>query len=596
MEQTMKKTRVDVLIIDDEPMIRELLYECISERGLDVCTAGDGQEGLEKILALTPRLVISDVRMPGMNGYEILHYVKKNHPELEGMKFVLLTGLSATEYVSAAYKIGADEYVVKPIEDTDLFSDRIVNLLKSAASGTDEPSKTPSPANTISTDSLKGFGENVAKSIGRYPSSLCHFVCLDGEGNNLGAGDARWDKLRDHAMGLVVSAARQYCGQEDQFHRCPDNSVLVVFADDSSDRIRITTAQIVDSVNSVLRPSDRTNGVHVEAQISKVGSQTNDGAIGAEQIVSAMHPTARSAAGLENAALQMKANEFHGTAGSETDSPGPLPKRPKPECFPSLRGILSKKFQLLKTNPIRFMYFPIWDIRRRYVGIFGCVPNRDLGTMGGNQWNYGVLGETPEPGEIADLDTACMERALLGAVEHLSNECPSVICPNVHFETISARRGREQVIDLLSSMPSELRDFVSLKVMHIPEGIPETRLAEVLGPLRGLVSSLSVEVSLTDNMLANSHRISRLRSSGFQAILVGLPREARKMHVEIAMETARSIQKVGAISGILGVRDSKLLIELAYSGLDLCGGKAIGVAVRSLPTPYPFDAKNLEQM
>lgn len=109
----------DVLIADDEELVREMLVDALGEAGHSVAEAVDGKDTIAKILELRPRIVICDVRMPRQNGYEVLREIRKNHPELATVPFVFLTGLADKEYIEAGYKIGADDYLTKPV-DTDL--------------------------------------------------------------------------------------------------------------------------------------------------------------------------------------------------------------------------------------------------------------------------------------------------------------------------------------------------------------------------------------------------------------------------------------------------------------------------------------------
>lgn len=599
----MKNHKIDALIIDDEPLVRELLSDCLSERGLNIATAEDGQDGLAKIHALRPRVVVSDVRMPGKNGYEILHEIRKNHPELADTKFVLLTGLSDAEYVSAAYKIGADDYVTKPIADTDRFSDRIVELIHDVETGGDVqipqiPAATRGDQGIKSSLPPEDVATRIAQTIGSLPFAYGQVVCLGVEEVKERLGPRRWDKVQDQITELIISSVNAYCGKKDMHFRCPDGSVLIIFSDDDFERANAIAARVAKRVNAALFGSDDTKGVRVEAQISEAGGPARKKPVSAEDVISAFLPIARRVGLAENG--KHRPPQSPGPPPPLGDDggrgqPGIAAKTQESEKYPSLRDKLSEKFQSFSKNPIRFMYFPIWDIERRYVGIFGCVPNRTAGRLGGSQWNYEVLGPLPDPIEIIKLDIACIEHALLAAVDHLSNGTPVVVCPNVHYETLSSRRGREQVHDLLSSMPSEMRDFVSLKVMHIPEGIPENRLAEILGQIKVLLSFLSVEIACSHDSVRTSRTIARLRSSGFQTILVRLPSDAKDTDVERAVKIAKSIQKVGAISGVLGVSNQKTLVELAYSGLEICGGRAVGEPVRTLPPPYPYDAKNLER-
>ena len=109
-----------VLIIDDEPYLREGLKHIVDWKGngFEICgEAKDGDEGYSKILELKPDIVLLDIQMPGKLGLEILKDVRKNG--IEG-KFIIISGYSNFKYAKEAIKYGVKEYLLKPIEEDEL--------------------------------------------------------------------------------------------------------------------------------------------------------------------------------------------------------------------------------------------------------------------------------------------------------------------------------------------------------------------------------------------------------------------------------------------------------------------------------------------
>jgi DNA-binding NarL/FixJ family response regulator len=93
-----------------------LIAEELVERGYEVIIAGDGREGFAAILKTMPDLVLSDISMPGMSGFEVLERLTALAPRFRHMPFVFLTALSDRENELRGRQLGADDYVTKPID------------------------------------------------------------------------------------------------------------------------------------------------------------------------------------------------------------------------------------------------------------------------------------------------------------------------------------------------------------------------------------------------------------------------------------------------------------------------------------------------
>lgn len=102
-----------ILIVDDEPDIVETLSFMLQARNFDVVTASDGLEALSKVKSERPDLVLLDIMMPGMDGYEVCIKLKTDK-ETKNIPVVMLTARGENEAVIRAHKAGANDYIVKP--------------------------------------------------------------------------------------------------------------------------------------------------------------------------------------------------------------------------------------------------------------------------------------------------------------------------------------------------------------------------------------------------------------------------------------------------------------------------------------------------
>jgi DNA-binding NarL/FixJ family response regulator len=118
-----------ILCIEDDRETAELLIEALSERGYSVELAPDGDSGLAAMLAKPPDLAVCDVRMPGLSGFELREKLCAAGPGLANVPFVFLTALGDRDSELLGRRLGADDYLTKPI-DFEMLDAVIQNRLR----------------------------------------------------------------------------------------------------------------------------------------------------------------------------------------------------------------------------------------------------------------------------------------------------------------------------------------------------------------------------------------------------------------------------------------------------------------------------------
>ena len=118
-----------ILCIEDDSQTASLLCEALSELGYQTLMASNGEEGLASILSDTPDLVVCDVRMPAMSGFEMLERVAAAGPAYAGIPFVFLTALGDRDSELTGRRLGADDYLTKPV-DFEMLHTVIQNRLR----------------------------------------------------------------------------------------------------------------------------------------------------------------------------------------------------------------------------------------------------------------------------------------------------------------------------------------------------------------------------------------------------------------------------------------------------------------------------------
>jgi len=102
-----------ILVVDDEPDAVELLQEFLTAKGYDVITASDGEEALRQVKEHRPHLILLDVRMPKLNGMEVLKRVREIDHEVG---VIMVTAVNEEETGREALKMGAFDYITKPLD------------------------------------------------------------------------------------------------------------------------------------------------------------------------------------------------------------------------------------------------------------------------------------------------------------------------------------------------------------------------------------------------------------------------------------------------------------------------------------------------
>lgn len=120
-----------VLLIEDNPDIRENTAEILTLAGYDVLVAGNGKEGVEIALKDKPDLIICDIMMPELDGYGVLHILSRKE-QTARIPFIFLTAKTEKSDVRRGMNLGADDYLTKPFDDADLLAAIDARLQKSA--------------------------------------------------------------------------------------------------------------------------------------------------------------------------------------------------------------------------------------------------------------------------------------------------------------------------------------------------------------------------------------------------------------------------------------------------------------------------------
>jgi DNA-binding response OmpR family regulator len=187
----LKKT---ILIIDDDEKLNRLLKDYLGNYGFSVESATRPEEGIKKIKTILPQLIILDVMLPGMNGFEVCKQIRRSHT----IPILMLTARGEVTDRIVGLELGADDYLAKPFEPRELVA-RIESILRRTGQSTAIPKRRFGP--------LRIDFQKRAVLLNNEPVDLTttEFQALSLLANNAGAVMSR-DQIMDALRGIEYEA------------------------------------------------------------------------------------------------------------------------------------------------------------------------------------------------------------------------------------------------------------------------------------------------------------------------------------------------------------------------------------------------------
>jgi DNA-binding NtrC family response regulator len=109
----------NILVVDDEDALRNVLSSELQSEGYSVVSAADGDEAISTLQQKTFDLVLLDIKMPRVDGFEVLRFIKEKYPKT---KVIMLTGFADLKNAIESKKLGAEDFVSKPYDLVDLLT------------------------------------------------------------------------------------------------------------------------------------------------------------------------------------------------------------------------------------------------------------------------------------------------------------------------------------------------------------------------------------------------------------------------------------------------------------------------------------------
>jgi diguanylate cyclase (GGDEF)-like protein len=242
-----------LLVVDDDPFIARLLEIELKAAGYDVRVASDGEQALSAAQERPPQLVLADVMMPNMDGFELTRRLRQD-PKTSGVSVIMLTarGLSADKL--EGFAIGADDYIVKPFDTPELLA-RIRGVLNRAS-------------DTRSLSPMTGLAGNVAiedeieRRVAGGDSFAILYVDLDRfKAYNDRYGFLRGDEVIKQTGRVIERTVGEVTGGDGFVGHAGGDDFVVVVPPDSATTVAQRLVQAFDEmIPSLYDDVDRSNG------------------------------------------------------------------------------------------------------------------------------------------------------------------------------------------------------------------------------------------------------------------------------------------------------------------------------------------------
>lgn len=232
--------KAKILIIDDDPDIRDVLNIALMEEGYDVLEAPNGEEGLALVKSKAPNLVLVDYNMPRMNGPTLCAAVRKDIL-LSHMPIIMLTGKGEVTDKVSGINAGADDYMVKPFEPQELLA-RIRMILRRSERDLDANPLTRLPGNVSILNELQ---DRIEK---KKPLAVAYADLDKFKAYNDKYGFSRGDEVIRETARLLIRAVQEL-GNPDDFigHIGGDDFVFLTTAE----KVEMISRKIIDEFEKI---------------------------------------------------------------------------------------------------------------------------------------------------------------------------------------------------------------------------------------------------------------------------------------------------------------------------------------------------------
>ena len=242
-----------ILVVDDDPDIARFVEVNLRSAGYDVSVAGDGEEALEKAGAIRPDLVLLDVMMPRIDGFEVAQRLRKN-PQTANTSIIMLTAKALSADKVTGLQAGADDYIIKPFDPIELLA-RVKGTLRRAKEMRNLSPLTGLPGNIRIQEEIERQVREGRPFAVLY-CDLDHFKTYNDQ-----KGFVRGDRLIQSTAKLIQDAVVANDGTEGFVGHVGGDDFVAIVDPESAERVARSICERFDAVRTEFyEPEDLQRG------------------------------------------------------------------------------------------------------------------------------------------------------------------------------------------------------------------------------------------------------------------------------------------------------------------------------------------------
>lgn len=410
---------------------------------------------------------------------------------------------------------------------------------------------------------LASFGERLNRMLWERRAILSGNIHLVGLSRIRERVGDEWPRIAERAQDIAQKAIQRVCGPGDVFTRYDDFSYLIIFANLTREQAQLRCVEIAEDIGRrLLGDNFLTEATEVRTGVFETDGTLVFNAVDKHDLVSKLVE--------------------HTKVDKTTDQNG---------AEPDVDSAPAAAFQLDKTQALgalKILYQPMWHPRQRAIaGYFTTAATENV--FGKQLRDDAVRSEFCGILSPAEFDLHVTRTAIQSVTKHMYHGTCILAGWPVHFETLATRASREAYIKLCREIPETIRKLLIFELIGQPDGVPASRIVDVVGVLRSFCRSVMVRVP------ADFRRFDVFQGANIGGVGISLLGSQMPDGQAIAQISRFAENALRTRQGIYvhGLNSRPQILAAVAAGYDWIGGPAVRSPGEQLGNMYRYDLGNI---